>query len=702
MNNLADAELAAAFAAGGPGAEAAFAEIVRRHGGLVYAACRRQLGPAAAEDAVQAVFMLLARKARTLSRREALAGWLHGAARLVAREHRRAERRRRRAEKEAAAMRAAERSGRAADWDSLRPELDAALAALPRRYRDAVILAKLEGHPEAGVARELGVPTGTVKSRLARGLEMLRERLGQRGAVCSVAALGAALAAHGVEAVPAALAAKLAAIGSAGAAIGGAGASAAGLAMVKGAVKAMFWAKVKMAATAVIAAATVSTAVPLTVAAVRGAETPATPAAASSEKGIECRVTELIPGGKVKLSAGSAQGVKEKFEFEVSREGQPVGTVKVVAVEEKQCTAEIASVTGEIKVGDTARTRFSEVPAQPGTGENPPAPADAGKVAWGEAAGGLQAGLIPLGGGAAKDWPRPFVCKECYGFVNVKSHQAVPGKCAKCGAAMDDVSLVKFCGSCAARERICARCGAAKPWGATFTEGEPVRLEIHLKNVGESPLKVAGKSGNVEWTPRLVSKSDGSTWLARFHAPGAGGPGMPTERSLPKGGEFALELVLAQGWRFDKEPVPELNPLKAVPSTPLPPGKYAVTATSKTAKVTTGAAEIEVKPRGAAAPAAGGEWRNLFADEAWYKGQAGDEQVFTGTLEAVKPPEVSALMRDSLYRLGDRNIYTGAKKIPALDALVGRKVEIRGKAVDMNLEGQNLKEIWPAAVRAAQ
>jgi hypothetical protein len=101
---------------------------------------------------------------------------------------------------------------------------------------------------------------------------------------------------------------------------------------------------------------------------------------------------------------------------------------------------------------------------------------------------------------------------------------------------------------------------------------------------------------------------------------------------------------------------------------------------------------------------AAGEWRKLFADEAWYKNQAGQEQVFTGTLEGIPVVEgmVTTLQRDSYYKLGGRTIYTGAKKLPALDQLVGKKVEIRGKPVDMNLEGQNLKEIWPAEVREAK
>ncbi len=268
MQSKTDSELVALYAAGGAQAEQAFAEIVRRHGGVVYAACRRLLGDAAAEDAVQAVFMLLARKAGSLSRGEALAGWLYGAASLVAREHLRSARRRERAEKERAIMREAGKAGAAGpSWSDLRPEIDAALGALPRQYRDAVVLSCLEGKPEAEVARELGVPAGTVKSRLARGLERLRERLGTRGVVVPAAALAGLLGAHGVEALPAALAAKLAGLGAAGAlstgivgAVGAVGAQHAAplpSIMMEGAMKAMFWMKVKLAAAVLVGAAAV-------------------------------------------------------------------------------------------------------------------------------------------------------------------------------------------------------------------------------------------------------------------------------------------------------------------------------------------------------------------------------------------------------------------------------------------------------------
>lgn len=89
----------------------------------------------------------------------------------------------------------------------------------------------------------------------------------------------------------------------------------------------------------------------------------------------------------------------------------------------------------------------------------------------------------------------------------------------------------------------------------------------------------------------------------------------------------------------------------------------------------------------------------LFADADWYKQQPGKEEVFRGKLESVQPPQASTLMRNAFYKLAGRAIYTGGKKVDALDKRVGAEVEIQGKAVDMNLEGQSIKEIWPASVR---
>jgi hypothetical protein len=100
-----------------------------------------------------------------------------------------------------------------------------------------------------------------------------------------------------------------------------------------------------------------------------------------------------------------------------------------------------------------------------------------------------------------------------------------------------------------------------------------------------------------------------------------------------------------------------------------------------------------------AAAGQAGQWQTLYVDEQWYKDHKQPEQVFTGTLERHKDPEVSTLMRSHRYKLGDRFLYPG-KENPDLEKLVGQKVEVRGKPYDVNLEGQAVSEIWPAAIRA--
>jgi hypothetical protein len=97
-----------------------------------------------------------------------------------------------------------------------------------------------------------------------------------------------------------------------------------------------------------------------------------------------------------------------------------------------------------------------------------------------------------------------------------------------------------------------------------------------------------------------------------------------------------------------------------------------------------------------------GKWLPLFDAQQWYKNQQGRETVFRGELQSVpNAGGPSTLQRTSYYRLGQRTIYTGARRLPVLDRLVGRQVELRGKAVDFELEGQSVREIWPAACRPA-
>jgi len=163
--------------------EAAFHRLVERHRPLVTAVCRRQLGPGdTADEAVQAVFITLARRAGTVSAAGALGSWLYRVALRVCAHARRAAARRKHHEIEAGRMQQEsqrEEHGDAAmdgstDWERLRPHLDAALSALKGAQRDALIAHFMEGQPQSVVAARLGISENAAQKRIAYGLEKLR------------------------------------------------------------------------------------------------------------------------------------------------------------------------------------------------------------------------------------------------------------------------------------------------------------------------------------------------------------------------------------------------------------------------------------------------------------------------------------------------------------------------------------------------
>ncbi|MBN9522124.1 hypothetical protein J0H58_27000 [bacterium] len=166
--------------------EEAFAGLVRRYGAGVWAACVRLAGPDA-EDAFQAVFLTLARKAPAVD--GALPAWLHAVARRVAANLRRAARRR--AAVEAAAARPESVAVRPAPVGDP-GALDEELARLPERYRVALIVCCLEGRSRDEAAAYLGWTGNQVKGRLERGRDLLRRRLSRRGVEVGALLLAAA------------------------------------------------------------------------------------------------------------------------------------------------------------------------------------------------------------------------------------------------------------------------------------------------------------------------------------------------------------------------------------------------------------------------------------------------------------------------------------------------------------------------------
>jgi RNA polymerase sigma factor (sigma-70 family) len=228
--------------------EDAFAALVKRHGPMVLGLCRRLLGDAHdAEDAFQATFVVLAKKAATLRRPGLLGNWLYGVAYRVGVRARAVRARRRARERQAVDLPGRDQTPDVI-WSDLRPVLDEEVSRLPDKYRAPFVLCYLQGKTNEEAAALLGAPKGTVLSRLATARERLRGRLTRRGITLSAGLLAAALARHAAAAVPPALVATVAKA---------AGIPAGVAALAEGVVKAMFWSKLRVTGTLILAAAAI-------------------------------------------------------------------------------------------------------------------------------------------------------------------------------------------------------------------------------------------------------------------------------------------------------------------------------------------------------------------------------------------------------------------------------------------------------------
>ena len=189
---LTDRQLLERFLSRHDGCEEAFEVLVARHGPMVLSVCRHVVGnPHDADDAFQATFVVLVRRAGSIRNLDALGSWLHGVALRVAFRVK-AEAARRRAREERCEPRGLGVVG-PGDQDELRRSLHEEIERLPAKYRNPIVLCDLEGQTHAEAAEHLCWPIGTVSGRLSRGRELLRSRIVRRGVTLSAGVVVASL-----------------------------------------------------------------------------------------------------------------------------------------------------------------------------------------------------------------------------------------------------------------------------------------------------------------------------------------------------------------------------------------------------------------------------------------------------------------------------------------------------------------------------
>lgn len=369
---LTDGELLARFVATRD--EASFAALVRRHGPMVLSVCRRMLHHAQdAEDCFQVTFLVLARKAATV-KRESVGSWLYAVAYRTSLEARAVNARRRTRERQVQDMPHPKvLPPEAQDW---RPWLDQELNRLPEKNRAAIVLCDLEGRSRKEAARLLGLSEGTLSSRLARGRRLLAKRLAPYGLSLPASVLAAALGTSAASAqVPAAL---LSSTTKAAVLIGAgefAALSASSAVLMKGVIKSMFLAKLKL----IVGAVMVVTVLGASGLVYRAAGQPAAPAEKQNDGKPKSElerlrhenellklnlevVLEKVRAQEAELRAlkGPAKAARQEFWFE-SNNKQEFVPIKIGSVDgkkvETQGTLEKVQKSGN-KEGATDR-RFS-------------------------------------------------------------------------------------------------------------------------------------------------------------------------------------------------------------------------------------------------------------------------------------------------------------------------------------------------------
>jgi RNA polymerase sigma factor (sigma-70 family) len=310
--------------------ETAFAEIVSRHLALVYSTALRVVGNAhAAQEISQAVFIILARKAKSLGAKTILSGWLYQTTKLTAANYLRGEIRRQKREQEAF-MQSTLNESESDAWRQIAPILDDAVSRLSAKDRDAIVLRFFENKSLGEVGAAIGASEDAAKMRVNRALEKLRKIFSKRGGVFSAAVIAGTVSANSVQAAPVGLAQTISATAVKGTAV-----AASITTLVKGTLKIMTYAKLKLALGVAVAA--LLTAGTMTVALSSG----------SDGNSIDSHSIGVASAQEKTWSAKIIQAVKDKDRqaFEADFDG----TVKPVT--ESQFKALCAQTTPRLKAG---------------------------------------------------------------------------------------------------------------------------------------------------------------------------------------------------------------------------------------------------------------------------------------------------------------------------------------------------------------
>jgi RNA polymerase sigma factor (sigma-70 family) len=323
QRQVADHELLQRFATQAD--EAAFAELVRRHGAMVLRVCQRRLRHVQdAEDVFQATFLTLARKAASIRKQDAVGSWLHGvAANLSLRAKTAATRRQRRESR--AVERPPEDPLAEISLREARTVIDEELAKLPEKYRAPLVLCYLEGATRDEAAQQLGWSLGTLKRRLEQGRELLRGRLARRDLTLS-AILAAGLLAQNVGqgAISAPLVdttVRAALLFAAGKQAAAGMVSAGAIALLQGVTRAMFWTKLKIVTVLLLAVGLCATGVGLRA---HPAVAPPTALQQSEPPQPPAKVTEP-PAAKGNAGKAQPAALKDRARDSIVVSGQVLG-----------------------------------------------------------------------------------------------------------------------------------------------------------------------------------------------------------------------------------------------------------------------------------------------------------------------------------------------------------------------------------------